>query len=117
MIDWIALRLISMGESGERSAWSSTVRGLGYVMLVLALVVTAATLLAGPFRIELPGGVPFRNHGIGRPLIIAAIGLVLAGGSGARRGRDWRVASNPPAGVHRHRPTSDRVEAAAGRAG
>jgi 4-amino-4-deoxy-L-arabinose transferase-like glycosyltransferase len=71
----------SVGRSGQRRPWPTAVRGAGVVILVLALAVTVATLLVGPFRIEPVDGLVFRNHAIGRPLIIAAIGLVLAGGS------------------------------------
>jgi hypothetical protein len=71
-------------HGGEpRLRFPRVVRLSGGVILLLALVVAAFTLVQGPFRWELGGAVVFRNHAIGRPVIIAALGLLLAGG-GAR---------------------------------
>ena len=81
LVDRAVLWLISMGTGGRPLTFPGAVRGAGAVILVLALTVTVATLLVGPFRIEPADGLIFRNHAIGRPLLIAAIGLVLAGGS------------------------------------
>ena len=85
---WWLSRQIVRAATALTSLWGSTprpfapaVRVAGGVILVLALIVTAVTLVQGPFRVELVDGVVFRNHAIGRPLLIAAIGLVLAGGS------------------------------------
>jgi 4-amino-4-deoxy-L-arabinose transferase-like glycosyltransferase len=76
-----ATALTSLWSSSPPRSFAPAVRTIGGVIVVLALLVTAVTLVQGPFRIELIEGVVFRNHAIGRPLLIAAIGLVLAGGS------------------------------------
>ena len=81
LLDRGARWLVALMGVRQRPPLSTAVRSAGWVILGLALAVTAATLVVGPFRVELADGIVFRNHAIGRPLIIAAIGLVLAGGT------------------------------------
>ena len=81
LLDRVVSRLVPVWRNGEFPPWPTVVRASGVVILVLALAVTVATLVVGPFRIEPVDGLVLRNHAIGRPLTIAAIGLVLASGS------------------------------------